>query len=202
MSAGSGVLDRPALSRRSVAAPALLRRVVHWPHLPGLSLQLGLAVWLCRGFVGSAIPAGTDTLGFVARAASNARADTWLSAWSPESFGAPRTVTLESLLGVITKLTRDPVTTVKLFMLATLVLSGVATYWLTWRWYRRRLAAAVAGIEEKFLAAMVAGTGAAEDEVAVLTRQRDIPLIASRADLSGHAGEIEDLSTDLSSVAA
>ncbi|MFL5832176.1 MAG: hypothetical protein ACJ76X_19840 [Solirubrobacteraceae bacterium] len=146
MSAESGVLDRPALSRRGVAVPAALRRVLRWPHLPGLSLQVALAAWLCRGFVGSAIPAGTDTLGFVARAASNARADTWLSAWSPESFGAPRTVTLESLLGLLTKLTGDPVTTVKLFMLATLVLSGVGTYWLTWRWYHRRLAAAVAGL--------------------------------------------------------
>jgi hypothetical protein len=146
MSVGSAVIRHPAAWRRSAQLPTALRRVVRWPHLPGVAAQFALGLWLCRGFTGSAIPAGTDTLGFVARAASNARADTWMSAWSPESFGAPRTVTLESLLGLFTKVTGDPVLTVKLFMLATLVASGVGAYWLTWRWYRRRLAAAVAGL--------------------------------------------------------
>src|SRR5438270_592131 len=98
MSVGSALGRHAATSRRATALPTALRRVLGWPHLPGVGAQFALGLWLCRGFTGTAIPAGTDTLGFVARAASNARADTWMSAWSPESFGAPRTVTLESLL--------------------------------------------------------------------------------------------------------
>jgi hypothetical protein len=85
-------------------------------------------------------------LGFVSRAAVNSRGSTWLAAWSPDSLGAPRQLTLESLLGVLTKATGDPVLTVKLFVLATLVASGVGAYWLTWRWYRTRLGATVAGL--------------------------------------------------------
>lgn len=146
MSSGAAALSRPTSGRRRISVAGLVSRALRWPHLPGLSVQLALGLWLCRGFASSAIPAGTDTLGFVARAASNARADTWLSAWSPESLGAPRTITLESLLGVLTKGTGDPVFTVKAFMLATLVASGAGAYWLTWRWYRTRLGAAVAGL--------------------------------------------------------
>ena len=85
-------------------------------------------------------------LGFISRAAVNAQGSTWLSGWSPDSLGAPRQLTLESLLGVMTKLTGDPIVTVKLFILTTLVASGIGAYWLTWRWYRTRLGAAIAGL--------------------------------------------------------
>lgn len=146
MSSGTAVLPRPSVGSRVRSVPATAVRATRWAHLPGLGAQLLVAAWLCRDFLTSAIPAGTDTLGFISRAATNAHGGTWLSAWSPDSLGAPRQITLESLLGVLTKLTGSPFVTVKLFMLLTLLVSGAAAYWLTWRWYRTRLGAAVAGL--------------------------------------------------------
>ena len=85
-------------------------------------MQVLFSLWLVRRLLTTAaLPAGTDVLGFIARARANAAGRQAMSLWSPESFGAVRQITLETPLGVFTKLTGDPVLTVKLFMLATLL---------------------------------------------------------------------------------
>ncbi len=147
MSSATGVLPRRSeRPPRTTAVRAAAIRALRWTHLPGLGAQALLAAWLCRNFLTTAIPAGTDTLGFISRAATNAHGGTWLSAWSPDSLGAPRQITLESLLGIMTKATGSPFFSVKLFMLTTLLVSGAGAYWLAWRWYRSRLGATVAGL--------------------------------------------------------
>jgi hypothetical protein len=128
-------------------AAARIRAVLAWPHLPGVGLQVLLSLWLVRRlFTTAALPAGTDALGFIARARANAAGREALSLWSPESFGAVRQITLETPLGVLTKLTGDPVLTVKLFTLATLLGSALGAYLLAWRWFGSRPASAVAGV--------------------------------------------------------
>ncbi len=146
MTTHAGTLPRSARERRWPALTRVLTHTLRWPHLPGLGLQFGVGLWLCRAYADSGLPAGTDMLGFVSRAAVNARGSTWLSGWDPDSLGAPRQLTLESLLGVLTKLSGNPVVTVKLFVLTTLVVSGLGAYWLTWRWYHTRLGAGIAGV--------------------------------------------------------
>jgi len=106
-----------------------------------------MALWLTRRWLTSdALPAGTDFLGVINRAHENAHWDTLLSPWDPGSFGAMRTVTVDSLLGLATLVTGNAVTTVKLAALGTLLLAGSAAYLVAWRWYGRRSVAAIAGI--------------------------------------------------------
>jgi hypothetical protein len=68
-----------------------------------------------------------------------------MSPWAPSSLGAIRQFTLDNLLGALTVVTRDPLLTVKLLILLTLFGAGVSAYFLSWRWYRNRTAAAFAG---------------------------------------------------------
>jgi hypothetical protein len=106
-----------------------------------------LATWLTRHwFLSGALPAGTDMLGFVSRAAQNRGLHQAISLWDPAGWGARRTLTIESLLGVLSSITGDPVLTVKLFALGVLVTSGVTAYALAWRIGESRLGAATAGL--------------------------------------------------------
>jgi hypothetical protein len=91
------------------------------------------------------MPAGTDALGFIARANENAQGGIG-SAWAPSSFGTPRTFTLEQLLGLLTMLTRNPVLTYKVAAFALVFASGAFTYTLTWHWYRSHAAGLLAGV--------------------------------------------------------
>jgi hypothetical protein len=117
------------------------------PHLFGAGLIALTAIWLMRRFLfTSAFPAGTDMLGFIARAKENASWSEIFSVWSPSSFGAPRQFTLENLTGLLTLLTGSPVVTVKLLAFATLIGSGASAYLLAWRWYRSTRVAAIAAL--------------------------------------------------------
>jgi len=85
-------------------------------------------------------------LGFVTRSRENASLSEVLSPWAPSSLGAVRQFTLDNLLGALTLVTRNPFVTVKLLIVITLFFAGASAYALSWRWYRRRSAAALAGI--------------------------------------------------------
>lgn len=116
-------------------------------HTPGLAVIAALCIWLChRLIVASAIPAGTDMFGFVTRSRQNASLSELLSPWAPSSLGAIRQITLDNLLGAVTLATGSPFVTVKLLIVATLFAAGGFAYALSWRWYRRRVAAAFAGV--------------------------------------------------------
>ena len=116
-------------------------------HLRGIGALFVVAMWLCRSILFTrGLPAGTDMLGFVARARDNSEGLSALSLWSPASFGSRRSFTLESLLGVITKLTTNPVVTVKVIAFLSVLAAGLCTYLLCWRWYRTRTAAVIAGL--------------------------------------------------------
>jgi hypothetical protein len=114
-------------------------------HAKCLAAVAGVSVVLLRSFFGPGIPAGTDALGFIARANENAQGGIG-SAWAPSSFGSPRTFTLEQLLGLLTMLTRNPVLTYKVAAFALIFASGVFTYALTWRWYKSHAAGVLAGV--------------------------------------------------------
>ena len=116
-------------------------------HAPGLGIIAATALLVMRRFVFTGgVPAGTDMLGFVSRAAQNASPGRIVDAWSPGSFGARRVFTFDNILGSVTLLTRNPMLTVKLFDVLTLVGSGVGAYVLAWSWFGRRRVATVAGV--------------------------------------------------------
>jgi len=125
--------------------PSLRERAV--PHVPGVSVIIASALVIMRRFVFTGgVPAGTDMLGFVSRAAQNASPGRILDAWSPGSFGARRVFTFDNILGAVTMLTRNPMLTVKLFDVVALTGAGVGAYALAWSWFGRRRAATIAGI--------------------------------------------------------
>jgi hypothetical protein len=145
-SAASETYSWPALRRRGLSVGAFTQTRFAF-HAGGVAPALLLALWLTRRwFLSGALPAGTDMLGFVSRAAQNEGLSQALSLWDPASWGARRSLTIESLLGVLSSLTGDPVLTVKLFSLAVLATSGVTAYALAWRIRRSRLSAAIAGV--------------------------------------------------------
>ena len=116
-------------------------------HAPGLGIIAATALIVMRRFVFTGgVPAGTDMLGFVSRAAQNASPGRIVDAWSPGSFGARRVFTFDNILGSVTLLTRNPMLTVKLLDVLTLVGSGVGAYALAWSWFRRRRVATIAGL--------------------------------------------------------
>ncbi|MGH9020679.1 MAG: hypothetical protein ACRDV0_06625, partial [Acidimicrobiales bacterium] len=116
-------------------------------HAPGLSVIAGAALVVLRRVVFTGgVPAGTDMLGFVSRAAQNASLSRIVDAWSPGSFGARRVFTFDNVLGLVTLATRNPMLTVKLFDAVTFVGAGVGAYALCWSWFARRRAATLAGL--------------------------------------------------------
>ena len=128
------------------AHPGSLRERARF-HAPGLGVIIGAALVALRRVVFTGgVPAGTDMLGFVSRAAQNASLGRVVDAWSPGSFGARRVFTFDNVLGLATLVTRNPMLTVKLFDAVTFVGAGVGAYALAWWWFRRRRAAAVAGL--------------------------------------------------------
>src|SRR6266545_6403523 len=97
-------------------------------HLPGLVILLFAAVWIMRHFLPSgAIPAGSDMLGFVARARENSGWSSMVSVWAPSFYGAPRQFTLDLILGLMNELTGNPIVTVKVLALGTLFGAGATT---------------------------------------------------------------------------
>ena len=139
-----GVL-RPAWARWTMRNAAATVRLS--PHVRGLGGLVVAALWLTRHWLLSgALPAGTDMLGFVSRAEQNRGLGRALSLWDPAAWGGRRTITLESLLGLATSVTRDPILTVKLFSLLLLLSSGVCAYALAWRVSGSRLASFFAGL--------------------------------------------------------
>jgi hypothetical protein len=112
--------------------------------IPAIALS-ALTLWMMRAFLLTpALPAGTDMLGFIARARANAGVELF-SVWSSPGYGGLQTVTIDQLLGAMTLVTRSAVATVK--VVSFLVMSGGAfgVYLLSWRWYRKRSAAVLAG---------------------------------------------------------
>ena len=133
-------------ARRPLALPRT-RVVALSPHARGLGIIALLAIWLMRRFLfTSALPAGTDMLGFIARAHQNASFGAATSMWSPSVWGAVRQVSLENILGLATIITGDPVVTVKAFAFGTLFAAGAFAYLLAWRFYRSVGVATFAGI--------------------------------------------------------
>ena len=155
---------RLPLSATGIAA---LRR-----HAPGLGVLVALSIWLTRHWLeSSAPPAGTDMLGFISRAKQNAAGLQATSLWSPANWGARRAITLESLLGLMTRATGDPVVAVKLFALATLLAAGVFAYLFALRLFSSRVAATCAGILYMSSQGMLAhlASGHLNVEVAIAT---------------------------------
>ena len=116
-------------------------------HLPGAGLLVAVTIWTMRRFIFTGgIPAGTDMLGFVSRSAQNASPAQILDPWSPSSFGARRVFNFDNILGALTLLLRNPMATVKVLDVLTLLGAGIGAYALAWAWYRSRLAATSAGL--------------------------------------------------------
>jgi hypothetical protein len=116
-------------------------------HGSGVGLLVAVTIWTMRRFIFTGgIPAGTDMLGFISRSAQNASLGQILDAWSPSSFGARRVFNFDNVLGVLTLLLRNPLATVKLLDVLTLLGAGVAAYALAWAWSRSRLAATSTGL--------------------------------------------------------
>ena len=116
-------------------------------HVPGLSLLAAVAIWLMRRFIFTGgLPAGTDMLGFISRAPQYASFGRIYDAWAPSSFGYRRVFNFDNILGTLTLLMRNPVATVTFVDVLTFFGAGVGAYALAWSWYRRRLAATVAGL--------------------------------------------------------
>jgi len=134
----------PWLSRRALAVAG--RRLTRGHAMP-LALLLVTTLWIARSFLmSSQLPAGTDMLGFVSRAAQNATLGNALSLWTPTSLGYPRTFSLDNVLGALTIVTGDPVLTVKLLAVVVMFGTGAAMYLLSWSWFRSRTVAVVAGL--------------------------------------------------------
>jgi hypothetical protein len=112
---------------------------------PGIVALVG--VWLCRRLLlSSGLPAGTDMLDVLARARQNASWQVLLSPWSPTGLGLPRQVSLDNLLGLLVLVMGEPVGVVKGMAVGLLMLSGFATYWVVFRWWKSRFAATAAGV--------------------------------------------------------
>jgi len=131
---------------RALAGAAVLRTRL-LSHASGLGVIAGVTLSIMRRFVFTGgIPAGTDMLGFVSRAAQNASTGRVIDAWSPSSFGARRIFTFDNILGALTLVTRSPMVTVKLLDVLVLFGAGATAYGLAWSWYRKRLVATTAGL--------------------------------------------------------
>ena len=116
-------------------------------HAPGLALIAAVAIWLMRRFIfTTGFPAGTDMLGFISRAPQYASISRIYDAWSPGSFGYRRVFNFDNVMGGLTLLIRNPVATVTFVDVLTFFGAGVGAYVLAWFWYRRRLAATIAGL--------------------------------------------------------
>ena len=136
-----------AVRLRSTLTSRSMARALGSPHVRGVAILVLLAGWLARRLLfTSALPAGTDMLGFVTRARENADWGHMLSLWTPSSFGAPRPYTLDVGLGLLTRLTGDPVATVKILVVTTFLAGGLFAYLLSWRWYRSALAATLTAV--------------------------------------------------------
>jgi hypothetical protein len=135
-------------STSTVTAPPRRRHFsAYSPHLPGLSLLAAVAVWIMRRFLFTGgVPAGTDMLGFISRSAQYATFGRLFDAWSAESFGSRRVFNFDNIMGALTLVSRNPMATVKLLDVLTLLAVGVTAYALAWSWYRRRLVATTGGL--------------------------------------------------------
>jgi len=125
-----------AVARSKIGLATTLRDL-----LPILLLDL----WLSHRFVlSSALPAGTDMLGFTARARLTSHE--LLSVWSGVGMGSPKTFTVDQLLGAATRVTGDAVVTVKVSVVVLLAITGTTAYFLARRWFASRVTAVTAGL--------------------------------------------------------
>ena len=85
-------------------------------------------------------------LGFVSRSAQYATFGRLFDAWSVGSFGSRRVFNFDNIIGALTLLSRNPMATVKLLDVLTLLTAGCAAYALAWSWYKRQLVATTAGL--------------------------------------------------------
>ena len=142
---GEPTLREPLAVNIPAGIAALRGRLA--PHMPGLGVVAVVTVWTMRRFLlTTGIPAGTDMLGFVSRAAQNASTNQLVDAWSTSSFGARRIFGFDNILGGLTLLTRNPMASVKLLDALTLFAAGLAAYMLAWSWNKRRLVATTTGV--------------------------------------------------------
>jgi hypothetical protein len=138
-SLGRSLDDHIAPSKRASGPRSV---VFHAPAFASLALFTFI---LLRSYLGNGIPAGTDTLGFIARARESSQGGLG-SAWAPAGFGAPRTFTLEQLLGVLTLASRNAYVTYKLVTFALTFTAAASAYFLSWRLTGNRRVSALAGI--------------------------------------------------------
>jgi hypothetical protein len=139
--------DAPGGGAMTVSAAVATARSRCARHGPGVGLLVAVTIWTMRRFIFTGgIPAGTDMLGFVSRSAQYASFGQILDAWSLSSFGARRVFNFDNILGALTLLLRNPMTTVRLLDVLTMLGAGVAAYALAWAWYKSRLAAASTGL--------------------------------------------------------
>lgn len=116
-------------------------------HAPGVGLLGAVTIWIMRRFIFTGgIPAGTDMLGFLSRSSQNSSLAMLANPWNPSSFGSRRVFSFDNILGAVTLVTRSPMVTVKLLDVLVLFGAGLGAYALAWSWYRKRLAAAIAGL--------------------------------------------------------
>jgi hypothetical protein len=137
-----------------------------------------VTLWTMRRFIFTGgIPAGTDMLGFVSRAASNAAPGRLIDAWSPSSFGDRRIFSFDNILGALTLLLRNPMVTVKLLDVLTLFGAGAAAYALGWYWYRRPLVAALTGLLFMASQASLTRWGSGQLNVEIVTALAPVMLL-------------------------
>ncbi|MBI2829950.1 MAG: hypothetical protein HYX81_02195 [Chloroflexi bacterium] len=113
-------------------------------HWFAVAFILGVVLWLTRNFFSAEYPAGTDMLGWVERPDWFAASLKAFSLWDDRFLGAVRFVTLESLLGLASKIVGDPLVTLKLSIMASLAFAGFSMYLLVYWYSKRRLAGMVA----------------------------------------------------------
>jgi hypothetical protein len=126
-------------------------------------------------------------LGYVSRAEQNARVGQLTSLWSTQSFGSRRTFTLESVLGLLTIVTRDPVVTVKIFIFSLIVTTFLSSYALAYSWTRRRSLSFIAGTLYVLSQASLSHWGSGQVNVEVLVATAPLFLLLWDHCLSGQS---------------
>ncbi|MBI2829952.1 MAG: hypothetical protein HYX81_02205 [Chloroflexi bacterium] len=129
-------------------------------HWFALAFVTGVVLWLTRNFFSAEYPAGTDMLGWLKRPAWLAEGLKAFNIWDDRTVGGVRMVTLESLLAMFTKITGDPLVSVKAFIILSLLLAGVSMYFLVFWYTRRRVAGLVAAfifVGNQFIMSQIAG---------------------------------------------
>jgi len=106
------------------------------PHRLSLTFVVAITTLMCRNlFFSPDFPAGTDMLGWIARASYFM--GTYI--WAPYSFGLVQQSTLHMLLTTLNLLIHNPSLVVKIFIFMTLLFSGTSMYFFTYHYTKKQL---------------------------------------------------------------